>query len=153
MRDLVGGGVFLVIGALAIYLGSDLAVGRLRLPGPGAMPMIAGIAIVLLSLALGARGLASLRPAARSNESVVERWGYVRIGATMVLIAAYTAVLPWLGFLAGTILLMTALFMLGSERPFGWGPPVAGVVVTGAAYVLFVTLLDVHLPVGSLWGR
>lgn len=153
MRDLAGAAVFLVIGALAIYLGGDLSVGQLKLPGPGAMPMLAGIAIVLLSLVLGARGWASLRSTGHPGGAGIERWGYVRIGATVVLVGVYTAVLSWVGFFAGTVLLMTALFMLGAERPFGWGPPLAGVVVTAAAYVLFVTLLEVHLPVGSLWGQ
>jgi hypothetical protein len=152
MRDLVGGIVFLAVGGLTLYLARGLPLGQVRLPGPGALPTIAGVAITLLSLLLAWRGMKSLRAVTRSDGPAPDWQGYSRIAAVAALIAVYTAVISWLGFFVSTALLMTVLFMLGVERPMRWGPPAAGLAATAAAYVLFVTLLDVRLPVGSLWG-
>jgi hypothetical protein len=62
-----------------------------------------------------------------------------------VLTIAYTALLPWLGFLLVTPLYLTAALVVSGA---GWRPRtgVIAVVVTGVIYVSFVSFFKVSLP-------
>jgi hypothetical protein len=60
-------------------------------------------------------------------------------------------VLPWLGFLASTTLVVALLSELyGAPRPHGL---LAAALLTGTLWVLFVHLLGLPLPAGALWIR
>jgi putative tricarboxylic transport membrane protein len=74
---------------------------------------------------------------------------FKRIVAMFVMLLAYALVFQWLGFM-----LATALLTIGIGRLFGgsWKLCVAGGVGMGISfYVLFDRLLDVVLPVGTLF--
>jgi hypothetical protein len=62
-----------------------------------------------------------------------------------VLTVAYTALLPWLGFLLVTPLYLAAALVVSGA---GWRPRtgVIAVVVTGVIYVSFVSFFKVSLP-------
>jgi hypothetical protein len=62
-----------------------------------------------------------------------------------VLTVAYTALLPWLGFLLVTpVYLVTAMLLSGARSPVSAG--VTAVIVTGVIYVSFVFFFRVSLP-------
>lgn len=74
---------------------------------------------------------------------------FKRIVTMFVVLLAYALVFQWLGFM-----LATALLTVGLGRLFGgsWTQCVVGGVAMGISfYVLFDRLLDVVLPVGTLF--
>lgn len=114
--------------------------------GPAFVPRVLAGALALLSLTLLARALAG-----RSDPTPPPPARTALLATTLVLLTAYGAILPRLGFLLATPLLMAAtLRVLGVRRPL---PVVAAATgITAALYVVFGRLLGVLLPPGPL-GR
>jgi putative tricarboxylic transport membrane protein len=118
-------------------------------PGPGAFPLGIGVSLMVLSVCLAVQ---SLRGGMQKSESdtIAERWGMLRVLAVCGLVALYIFALPIVGFTLDTALLMTALYAVGSGR-LGIREIAAALLTTGATYALFVAILEVRLPQGSLW--
>lgn len=150
-RDLVGGIVFLAVGIVATWSANDLSMGSVKLLGPGALPTLLGIVMVLLAIVLIAQALGAASKQ-RSDEEAPESWGRTRVAFVAALIALYIAILPLAGFLVASAILMVALYATGTGRLFSLFPFVAGILTSTAAYVLFVMILGVRLPSGLLWS-
>jgi hypothetical protein len=155
VREILGGVAFLLVAGMALYWGRGLSLGKLRLPGPGALPCFAAVGIVILSLALVVQGIRKARGTPHSSGEKAESvsGGLTRIAVAVALIAAYAVALSWAGFLVSTVILATALFMLGAPRPMVWSSLAFGICLAGGSYLLFVRLLDIKMPIGSLWGH
>ncbi len=138
-------GAALVVTGIAIAAAATTyRVGFMTDPvGPRALPY-------LTALMMGCAGaLIFARPEASSSD--LDRAAARRTGGAVLTFAGYALVLPLLGFF-----LSTALVILGLARLFGgpWRPSIASALSTaGALWLLFVALLQLPLPVGSLWMR
>jgi hypothetical protein len=155
-RAALGGLAFLVFAVSMFYFGAELDLGSLMVPGPGALPKVALAGLVVLSLVLIARSLSGSdepEPAAAAETAHEEPGSMSRVLVAIGLIAVFIAILPSLGFLIASTVLMVGLAMLGAEKPWTIGPPLAGVSVTIVAYFVFVRLLDVRMPSGTIWGQ
>jgi len=111
----------------------------LATPGPGVMPLIAGVALLAVAIWLMvARTAIPTRPMESSSV----------LGPPFVLATAlvlYTAVLPRLGFIASSFALVVLASRLMGAR--GWWRPVAlALGVAAAAHLLFARWLGVPLP-------
>ena len=143
-RDHVGGGAFIVVGALVLAVSGDLPFGTLASPGAGMMPKL----VVGLMMAFGAILLA------RGGDSppfAAIAWGDFPHAVRVVAVtAAGAAVYTWAGFVVTMALLLFSLTFVVERRPF---LPAAAFSagVTVLAYVLFGTLLKSPLPRGLLW--
>jgi len=117
-------------------------------PGPALFPAIlSGALIVLgLSLALGYLIWPKARLANREKLNL-SRPEMGRAGGVWLSLAAGVALMPALGFLLSSIL-MLALLVLGMERLRGYRPVVALLALPIGIYVVFAVLLDVRLPTG-----
>ncbi len=148
VKDVIGGGVLGVIGLVVVRYALALSAGTWRHPGPGFFSLGLGTALVALSAVTLAQGLRAAEPAGIRGAFVA----LPRILAVVAAMVGYGCLLPWLGFLASTFLLMWALFALASEAPRSWPPLVAGALTAALTYVLFETLLHTGLPAGLFWG-
>lgn len=105
--------------------------------GPRAFPLAGG---VLMLLGVGAL----LRARSRIELQAVRPWAI----ATLVLLL-YAAALPFVGFFLGTTGAFAGLALLfGGPRVGSW---LFGVGFSALLWVLFVVLLGLPLPIGSLW--
>lgn len=141
----------LVFGAAVAWGAAQLPMGSVRLPGPGAFPLAIGIGLMLLAVMLmvqAPRGAA----ASPSDDDRPEPFGYARVALVCALVAVFVLVLPAVGFLAASALLMIAFYVIGARGRLGLRPLAAGLATAAAAYALFAVLLDVPLPRGWLWG-
>lgn len=155
MRDKAEAMVTLMViicGLGYFWAATQYPIGKLDNPGPGLMPRLLGIAFVFLSTSmlvtnwLGRRSGPPPSPAHKEQSLKLK----TPLQVTVILIF-YVAALQPLGFALSTFLAIffSARFM-GLE---GWGKPVIlSVGTVGLAYLLFVVLLDVPLPVGAIWG-
>ncbi|MDQ8727512.1 tripartite tricarboxylate transporter TctB family protein [Bradyrhizobium sp. LHD-71] len=151
-RDLVGAALFFVLGGVVAVVAAQLPMGGVRLPGSGAFPIVIGIAMIVLATSLALQRTLPPNSVSSSDEiDEPEQWGNARVALVCALIAAFVLLLPVAGFPLGGALLMIALYVIGAGR-LGVGSVAAGVVTALVAYALFVLLLDVPLPRGSLWG-
>jgi putative tricarboxylic transport membrane protein len=148
--------VGLVIAALAGWLlyksGTELAFrGPNGEPGPGYLPVLLTICLVVLGLALSAVWL--FGPKARNGEAPTLSLSPSRMGRALLvwlaLVVCAFLVEP-LGFLiAGEVLCLMVILVI--ERIRSIPLIITLLLLPLAMYFLFDTLLEVQLPGGTLW--
>jgi putative tricarboxylic transport membrane protein len=140
--DRIAGAILLLLAAGVAWEARTFVVGFPADPvGPRALPLFAASILALG----GVRFL--LRP--DPGPSWPDRSDQGRLAAAVGLLAAYPVLLPTLGFVATTGGAVTALSLLfGGPRLRSVG---AAFLFAGGLYLLFVQLLGVPLPLGSLF--
>jgi hypothetical protein len=143
-RDHVGGGIFVIGGALVLAVSGDLPFGTLASPGAGMLPKL----VVGLMMAFG---LILLVRAGDSPPFADLAWGDFPHALRVVAVtAAATAVYTWLGFLVTMSLLLFSLTFVIERKPV-LSAAAFSAGVAALAYALFGTLLKSPLPRGDLW--
>ncbi len=149
-KDFIGGLVWLVAGT-AIMVGSllSLDVGTANEPGPGLLPLIAGIVVTLLALVIL---LKAILVTAKREWKVRDSWKgfkgkklFYAAGSLLI----YAAMLERVGFLLMTLLLL--LFLFRKIEPQTWKVTIAlSIVASMGSYLVFDRLLQAQLPKGFL---
>ncbi|MDH3272682.1 MAG: tripartite tricarboxylate transporter TctB family protein [Gemmatimonadota bacterium] len=142
--DRVVGAMLALSGILGALEASTYDVGFMTDPvGPKALPYLVCVTLV------GVGVTALLRP--RAYVVLPDAAALVRMTGAVVAFLAYAGALPVIGFFVSTTLVTTALSLLfrGPLR----GSLVAGTVLSGGLWLLFVELLSLPLPIGDLWIR
>jgi hypothetical protein len=143
-RDHVGGGAFVVVGALVWGVSGDLPFGTLASPGAGMMPKL----VVGLMMAFGAILLAR---AGSSPPFADIAWeDFPHAARVCAVTAAGTALYTWAGFVVTMAALLFTLTIIVERRPI-LSAAAFSAGVTLVAYVLFGTALKSPLPQGMLW--
>ena len=144
----------LLLGALLAlfggwYLWLTTAAPHRRLPyDPGTMfvPRVLASGLIFLSVLLILQQIVPRLP--RPKEIPPRRLGsheWLQSFGLFGLTVAYTALLPWLGFLLVTpVYLVAAMLLSGTRARASSG--VTAVIVTGVIYVSFVYFFKVSLP-------
>jgi GNAT superfamily N-acetyltransferase len=140
-RDHVGGGAFIVVGALVLAVSGDLPFGTLASPGAGMLPKL----VIGLMMAFGA--ILLLR-AGESPPFAAVAWGdFPHALRVIAVTAAGATVYTWLGFLVTMSLLLFGLTFVIERKPI-LSAAAFSAGVTGLAYTIFGTLLKSPLPRG-----
>ena len=79
--------------------------------------------------------------------------GWLKVGAALALLFAYCWLFPILGFALTTFLggILSVLLLKGKKKVSWYGPVLFSGILTAVMYVLFVRVLNVMMPTGSLW--
>ena len=141
--------IWIALGVLQCVESFSLGLGSVMEPGTGFMPFVMGLVMVALAIALLLESSFEMkkRPVAR-----VSLWSDVywkRVVYIAVSMLAYAVLLPKLGYLLDTFLVVVAL--LKSGEPVKWPTAiVVGALTAGFSYVLFGVWLNVSFPRGLL---
>ncbi|BEL08511.1 tripartite tricarboxylate transporter TctB family protein [Actinoplanes sichuanensis] len=129
----------LIAAVVVIALGAAAVVGAAGLgSGPGTWPMVIGVALVILGLALAVQARRAEPPERFTRSSLL-------VVAAVTSMIAYVAVIATIGFEIPTVLLAFAwLRFLGRESLRTSIAVSLGIVVV--FYALFVGALDVTIP-------
>jgi hypothetical protein len=145
-RDLVCAAAGLAL-AGAYYAAADALPASLLADGVGAggIPKLLAVALVLLSLLLGARSLLL-----RAGTTEGARGPHLRALGVAGLALAYVAAAPWLGYPLALALLVAAATLYYGARP---RPGVFLYAIGCAAllWLVFAKLLGVAMPPGLWW--
>jgi len=137
-------GIFLfLLGLFILYGGLSLEVPFAYDPlGPKTFPVIIGIALALLSIVVIVKPKQAHFPAFNTNIKTV---------IIVVLLVIYEMIFNVLGFLLATSLLvfcLSKIFKGTTLQAFG-----SAIGVSIVVYLLFSYLLDVQLPVGTIFAK
>lgn len=137
--------LFIVLSVL-ICLGSvKMGIGKLNEPGPGLMPFGAGIILGILSLVNLFSKASDLAGDGIGYKGV--KWG--RLSLVVLSLIAFTVLLPILGYLITTFLVM--FFLYKSIEPQKWRVAFLGAFLsTILTYLLFAVALKSYFPEGVL---
>ena len=135
----IGLGFFLMI------LSYKLGLGRLHNPGPGLMPFLVGVFLLLTSLFFLKASLFRKGIRDETGEEEPGQTNFLKIGIVLVSLFAYAFLLEILGYCVVTFLVLFFLFRsMGSKWSFSLVVSVLTVLIT---YFLF-TYLGIRFP----WG-
>ena len=143
------GAILALLGVLAVREGRRLSILRETLVagavvGDDTLPMLVGVALVALGVYLV---VAAPAPAARVELPRGDVRARMLAGAAVLV--AYWALVPWLGYTAGTAIVSTALYR--GMGGYGWSAAlVLGAISTGVLHLLFRVWLLQPLPTGLL---
>jgi hypothetical protein len=146
-RNLVSSLVFLLLSVLVLTASAGLGIGSLSDPQTGFMPALAGALLLVFSLILFYRAARDRSTSVRlSSLWQIRCWKSL---SAMGLLLVYLLLLPWVGYLIATAMLMGALFFLNSMTLRT--SALAAILATSASYGLFDLILKTPLPRGP-WG-
>ena len=151
-KDLLSGLVLLLIAGL-YYSGLDTIAESTLSDEVGAsgLPRMLSVALAGLGLLLVVRSLIAARPAARAvGEDDVEVSRLPRAIGFLAFGVGYVLLLPILGYIVSVALLISSVALFErAERP--WIVPVTAIGGAVLYWAIFVKLLGVNQPIGSIW--
>jgi hypothetical protein len=139
----------LFIGVLFVTESLQLGLGSLHRPGKGFLPFFASAGLTLVSLICFVRTTLATRAAAGKLKG---RTGQGSVFKVILIVAAlfiYVFILPWLGYLVDTFLLLLFLFAAAGFRRKVTILTYA-FASTFLSYVIFSSWLNLRFPKGFL---
>ena len=142
--------LFVLFGAFLIFESRKYSMGTIDNPGPGFLPLLLGIAIGLMSMALLIRVWNKMETKEKSI-SWPERGGLIKISLIFVVIVLFTALLEITGYLINIFVLFLILLRPVGRQKWVWTLSIS-IGATLASYLLFDRWLMLPLPRG-IWFR
>lgn len=123
-----------------------LSIGGFHQPGPGFLLFFAGALLGILALISLVQSLKEIEP---KGPAIWVGVSFLKLGLLVGVLFLYTILLPKLGFLLGTFLLL--LFLFRVVEPYRWRKVFfASLLTIGVIYGFFVIILESRLPKGLL---
>ncbi len=148
--DLIPALVWMALGIAVVIASYSLKLGSLHTPGPGLMPFLLGIALLLCSLPVLIRSLQMIMRKSKQRSGSI--WSGVNFKKLIVVVASligYAVVLEKFGYVTTAFFVLVILFKtVESQR---WSIVlVLSFLSVISTYLLFVVILNVQLPSGML---
>lgn len=117
-------------------------------PGPRMFPYIIGILLIVTSI--GKFITCNQEDESKFYEN---NKSWLKVIAVLAMLFAYCWLFPILGYTVTTFATgVLSVYLLKGDRKVSWyGPILFSGILTGSMYVLFVKVLSMILPTGSLW--
>ena len=146
-HEQLSGLFWFVISILVCIESVRVKIGTFHNPGPGFLPLLAGVTLGVLAMILLIMNIKK-----RRKGKIRELWQGVqwrKVVLALMCLLVYAVFLTKLGYLIGTFGLM--LFLFGTiGRTKLWAKTVAALVTTLITYLIFYVWLGVQLPKGIL---
>lgn len=144
---------FLVLAVYVGYGSVKLGLGTANVPGPGFLPFWGSVFLGTWAVALFVYAILSHDPAYDARPEIWPPRGVRRAWLVMLALLTYAVLLPVLGYLITTFLLMVLLFSAVGRTPTTVGALVVGtlayaLVVIAVTYVVFNVWLMARFPTG-----
>jgi putative tricarboxylic transport membrane protein len=137
--------VFFLIVSVIVFVGSiQLGLGSTRQPGPGFITSGASGLLGILSLIGTARTFVKKK---ESEETLFKGTLWWRVVLSGLAILAFALIMPTLGYLITTFLLMLFLYFMIHEQKWYW-VIISSLLSSLGSYYLFSKLLNCQFPDG-----
>jgi len=148
-QHLIADCVWLTFGVAVCVESWSLKIGTFNNPGPGFLPFWAGLLLAFFSLISLIR--TSVTEEVGDELSVWAGVNVPKLALVILALLLYVALLDTLGFFPCTLLLL--IFLFRTAEPYPWRVALlASVLSLAAVYLVFVLLMDVRLPSGTLFS-
>jgi putative tricarboxylic transport membrane protein len=142
----VVGLVVVVVAGIYLMLALGLPYGTMARPGAGFFPILVGIFACVVGTIVCAQAFRAPALAPAAGDGVPDAAARRRALSTVVVLIAFCALMPWIGYPLVAFGFVTVLLQrLGSR----WrSAAITGVVTAALSFYVFGVLLDVPLPRG-----
>jgi putative tricarboxylic transport membrane protein len=146
MLERVVGLVVVVVGGVYLTMALALPYGTTARPGAGFFPTLVGIFACVVGTIVCAQAFRAPVLAPAAGEGAPDAAARRRALSTVVVLIAFCALMPWIGYPLVAFGFVTILLQrLGSS----WrSAAITGLVTSAASFYVFGFLLDVPLPRG-----
>ena len=128
-----------------------LGLGNFQNPGPGLMPFLVGMALLLASTFMVVRSFLDMgKRNGIARKAVAGRRSFWKVGLVLGSLFAYGVVLEKLGYLLSTSLLLVFLFRIAGSK--SWRSIVAASVLSVVLTFLVFNVLGLRFPLGIFKG-
>lgn len=144
-HDFISGLFWLGISIFAGIMATDLSAGTFSSPGPGFLIFWSSLGLGVLSVILIFESIIGKR----ESKLLIDLWKGLKwrnAVLAILIVLLYGFLLPRLGFILATFLLMILLFALG--KPRYWVVIVSALITVLLSYILFYYLLQIQFPRG-----
>lgn len=150
-RDQLTGAVLILLGIVVVLMTTSFSIPiTSAYPGPRMLPTIAAFGFVVCGLGILVNGTLS-----KKEEKVyMVKEGWLRIAATLLVIAAYIGAMTVVGYLVATpviLYILTTMFAKGSRTTVK-ARIIFSVLVAVIIYAVYVFAFGLTLPGGMLFG-
>jgi hypothetical protein len=111
-RDLISGLFWLIMGIILSTWSTEYKFGNLTMPGPGFLPLVLGLLLILFSITLLFMARKSLRMAHTTSPSLTGD-GWKKVAYTVLVLVATAVFFEKIGYLL-TFFLLIVLLMRGA---------------------------------------
>lgn len=140
-------GVFVVFAIVIIAISMGYPPSNHGVPGPGMFPILIASLILVSSLTLA---LLTLRmPKEKDTEIDLKSKNVLNVYITMVGLIVYAVLLPMVGFIVTTSIMLTLYIKWFGKRPW-WKCILISVLFTLGIFLLFGSVLNVPMRYGFL---
>lgn len=150
-RDQLTGAVLILLGVVVFMMTTSFSIPiTSAYPGPRMLPTIAAFGFAVCGLGIFVNGTMSKK----EEKAYMAKAGWIRIGITLAVIAAYIAAMTVVGYLIATpviLYLLTTMFARGSRTTIR-ARVIFSVAVAVIIYVIYVFAFGLTLPGGMLFG-
>jgi len=148
-RDLLSSIIWMALGGLFVVGALQQGLMRKDVPGPGFLPFLAGIALIVVSLFVLIPALRKWKKEQENDSLFPSRQSLKKVLLALAALFGYGIALEYLGYLLTTFLFMFSIARL--MEPRGWLTTTLVAISTAVlSYFLFIVLLEVQLPKGPL---
>lgn len=118
-----------------------------RDPGSRLFPYVIGILLIITSIG---KFITSNQEDERFYD---DHKSWLKLLAIFVLLSVYVYVYKIIGYFLSTFIagILCVLLLKGDKKIHWYSPVLFSVILTGSMYLLFGKLLNIVLPVGTLW--
>ena len=146
-NDIIGGLFFLLAGVFFSVYSQSVDIGTIEEPGPGFLPLWAGVLLSALSALLVVKTWFKAFEAGEPFFPEHDSWK--RISMVVLALICYNLLLVPLGFSLVTFLFVA--FLMKCIFPQPWLKTViAALLATAGARIIFINLLEIQFPKGLL---
>ena len=141
--------LFLIGISILVSLASfKIGIGKSREPGPGFLPFLTSLVLLILSIIVLIKDLYASDHAGGEKNPFSADLLKKPTGLILILIG-YTLLLKFLGFLITTFLLIFLMLFVFDPNPKKiWKFIVIGVIAANLSFIVFYKWLQVQLPMG-----
>jgi len=141
--------IWIALGVFQCAESYSLGLGSVMEPGTGFMPFVMGLVMIGIAIALFLESSIEIRKKLTVKVSLWSEVHWKRVVYITIIMVAYAVLLPKLGYLLDTFVVM--VFLLKSGEPVKWPTAIfVGAMTAGFSYVLFGLWLNVSFPRGLL---
>lgn len=146
-NDIIGGLFFLAVGIVFAVYSQSVDIGTMEEPGPGFLPLWAGVLLGIMSAVLIVKAFFQKYGAGEAFFAEHDSWK--RVCMVVGSLVAYNFLLVPLGFVLTTFCFVA--FLVKCIFPQPWlRTTVTAVLSTAGAQIVFVNLLELQFPKGLL---
>jgi putative tricarboxylic transport membrane protein len=147
-RSLIPVSFWILLSLFILFFSRNIGLGEFRAPGPGLMPFLVGLFLLLISL----YALVQLLSKRSDREGASTREGSVihfrKTGLVLFFLIAYALLLEKIGYLITAFLILVFLFRSAGSKGWRFVLIISG--VTTLVTYLFFTYLGLRFPAGYL---